>query len=51
MQKLMLVSDYDGTFKSNIKNLKINIEAVNRFRENGNLFAISTARSFNSIKK
>jgi len=51
MQRLMLVSDYDGTLKSDIKNLKININAVNKFRENGNLFAISTGRSYSSIKK
>lgn len=51
MSKLMLVSDYDGTLKRDIKNLKINIECVNKFRKNGNLFAISTGRSYHSIKK
>lgn len=51
MDKKLLVSDYDGTLKSNIKNLKLNISAINEFRENGNLFAISTGRSYNSIKK
>ena len=51
MTKLMLVSDYDGTFKSDIKNLKINIEAINKFREAGNIFAISTGRMYKSIKK
>lgn len=51
MTKLMLVSDYDGTLKSNVKNLKINIETINRFREQGNLFTISTGRNYCSIKK
>lgn len=46
----LLVSDYDGTFRTNIKNLKLNIEAVNKFMEAGNKFAIATARDFNSIK-
>lgn len=51
MQKIMLVSDYDGTLKSDIKNLKININAINKFREKGHLFVISTGRSYHSIKK
>jgi len=50
MDKKLLVSDYDGTLKSNVKNLKLNKEAINKFREHGNLFAISTGRSYNSIK-
>lgn len=45
-----LVSDYDGTLKSDINNLKINISAINEFRKKGNHFAIATGRSYESIK-
>lgn len=51
MNKKMLVSDYDGTLKSNLKNLKLNIKAIKRFRKNGNLFVISTGRGYHSIKE
>src|SRR5574344_1034320 len=47
----LLVSDYDGTLKPDIKNLYLNIEAIKRFKEKGNTFMISTGRSFVSIKK
>ena len=47
----LLVSDYDGTLKSDDKNLRINIEAIKRFRQQGNVFAISTGRPYNSIIK
>lgn len=50
MARKMLVSDYDGTLKSDLKNLMINIEAVKKFRKQGNLFTISTGRSYQSIK-
>ncbi len=50
MARKMLVSDYDGTLKSDLKNLIINIEAVKEFRKQGNLFTISTGRSYDSIK-
>lgn len=46
-----LISDYDGTLKSDVKNLKINISAIQKFRNNGNLFAIATGRSYESIKE
>ena len=45
-----LVSDYDGTLKSDIYNLKINISAINEFRKKGNHFAIATGRNYESIK-
>ena len=51
MAKKLLVSDYDGTFYSDLRNLKINIKAIEKFRKAGNLFAISTGRAYNSIKK
>lgn len=47
----LLVSDYDGTLKTDIKNLKINIEKVNQFMSSGNKFAIATGREFASMKK
>ena len=47
----LLVSDYDGTFKSNLKNLEINITKVNEFMEKGNKFAIATGREYESIKR
>ena len=47
----LLVSDYDGTFNSDNKNLYINIAAINKFRKNGNKFVIATGRNFESIKK
>ncbi len=50
MARKMLVSDYDGTLKSDLKNLMINIEAVKAFRKQGNLFTISTGRPYDSIK-
>ncbi len=50
MARKMLVSDYDGTLKSDLKNLMINIEAIKKFRKQGNLFTISTGRSYESIK-
>jgi len=46
----LLVSDYDGTFKSDIKNLYLNIEVINKFIESGNKFVIATGRNFDSIK-
>lgn len=47
----LLATDYDGTFKSDIKNLYININVVNKFMASGNKFAIVTGRSFKSIKE
>ena len=46
----LLASDYDKTLYTNKRNLMLNIDAVNKFRENGNLFALVTGRSFTSIK-
>lgn len=47
----LLATDYDGTFKKDNYNLYLNIDAINRFRSEGNKFAIVTGRSFTSIKK
>lgn len=51
MAKKLLVSDYDGTLHSDLRNLRLNIKAIERFRKSGNLFAISTGRAYESIKK
>jgi len=47
----LLATDYDGTFKSDLKNLYLNINAVDKFMNNGNKFALITGRSFVSIKE
>ena len=47
----VLVSDYDGTLKTRIHDLKINIREIQKFREHGNIFAIATGRPFSSIVK
>lgn len=46
----LLVVDYDGTFKSNIKNLNINIKKINEFMKKGNKFVIATGREYKSLK-
>lgn len=50
----MLVSDYDGTLlpePKDFNNLRLNINKINEFRENGNIFILSTGRPYYSIKK
>ena len=52
----MLISDYDGTLNKNedyiLKiDLKLNIDAIKEFRRKGNIFVISTTRSYDSIKE
>ena len=48
----LLVSDYDGTIYDTdcIKDTRKNIDAIKRFKDNGNLFSIATARIYPSIK-
>lgn len=48
--KKMLVSDYDDTFYVSDFLIKFNIDAIKRFRENGNVFVLSTGRNYHSIK-
>lgn len=48
MSKL-LVSDYDDTLYTSNKNIYFNIIAIEKFRKNGNKFAIATGRDFKSI--
>lgn len=44
----LLVSDYDNTFYT--KDIQKNIEAVNKFMDDGNLFVIATGRNYLEIK-
>ena len=46
----LLVSDYDGTLKSDVKNFKLNIQAIIEFMQQGNLFCLATSRSYRLIK-
>ncbi len=48
--KKILISDYDGTFYQNDKDIKINIDKVTEFRQLGNLFVIATGRSYVDLK-
>lgn len=49
--KKVLVSDFDKTFYLNDEDIKNNIVAVNKFRNNKNIFVIATGRSFFDFKK
>ena len=44
--KKFLISDYDRIFFIDDNSIKYNIEKVKEFRDNGNIFAIATGRSF-----
>ena len=46
----LLITDYDGTFTSNIReNYKKNIEAVERFKSEGGVFTFATGRDYHSL--
>lgn len=47
----LLATDYDGTLKSDLKNLYLNKEVIEKFMSNGNKFAIVTGRCFKSIER
>ena len=47
----LLVSDYDQTLSMDDITIKFNINKINEFRKNGNLFMISTGRNYESISK
>ena len=50
MVKNLLVSDYDGTYITNSKEmLEQNNSEIKKFMLNGNLFAMSTGRIFYDI--
>ena len=48
---IILSSDYDGTLKTRIHDLYININEIHRFRSLGNIFVLNTGRPFESISK
>lgn len=50
MRKIV-VSDYDGTFFLNKKEIKKNVEEVNEFRTEKNLFVIATGNNLRTFKK
>lgn len=51
MNKKVLVVDYDRTLFINNDDMLNNINSINKFRKNGNIFIIATGRTYNSLKK
>lgn len=51
MNKKVLVVDYDRTLFINNDDILNNVNLINKFRENGNIFIIATGRTYNSLKK
>lgn len=51
MNKKVLVVDYDRTLFINNDDMLNNINSINKFRENGNIFIIATGRTYSSLKK
>lgn len=47
----LLVSDFDGTLFIDYPSLEKNIHAIQRFREEGNLFVINSGRNYTSLMK
>lgn len=47
----MLVSDYDGTFFVNEKGIIENVDKVNKFRAENNLFVIATGNNFKRFQE
>lgn len=47
---ILFISDYDGTLHINEEVDQETLDAIDRFRAQGNLFAIATGRSINSIQ-
>ena len=47
--KKLLISDYDGTFKTSDAILIKNIDSINNYMNTGNIFGISTGRSYESL--
>ena len=46
----LLVSDFDGTYFKDEESILINNKYINKWRDNGNLFMLSSGRSFKSLK-
>ncbi len=49
--KKILISDYDGTFYQNDRDIKKNKDKVNEFRTLDNLFVLATGRSYVDLKQ
>jgi hydroxymethylpyrimidine pyrophosphatase-like HAD family hydrolase len=49
IMKKMLVSDYDQTLHFDTLTFYFNLRKINQFRENNNLFVLSTGRNYKSI--
>ena len=47
----LLVSDFDGTYFRDLDSLENNNKEIKKFREKGNLFMLSSGRSFKSLKE
>ena len=47
----LIVSDFDGTYYTNDNNILINNKYIEEFRSKGNLFMLSSGRSFKSLKE
>ena len=47
----LLVSDYDGTFHTGRLDIDINVKMIRKFIKDGNIFALSSGRSYNSLKR
>ena len=47
----LIVCDFDGTYHTNNLDIKINNKYINKFRKKGNLFMLSSGRSFKSLKE
>ena len=47
----ILVSDYDGTFANGKSNIRINCAAVSEFIKKGNIFVLSSGRSYESLTR
>ena len=45
----LLVSDYDGTLYTSEKGIKLNVKKIQEFIDNGNLFMLSSGRSYESL--
>ena len=45
----LLVSDFDGTLHTSESQIKINIKRIEDFIKNGNIFMLSSGRSYNSL--
>ena len=47
----IIVSDYDGTFFLDEKEIRKNVDKVNKFREENNLFVIATGNNFRRFQE